>query len=103
MTTQPERHNFRVLESEEKHAGERTRKRRGRAASPRRTRHHYQHGGAPGVWVKTASNTDVNPVVLVATSERVALVESAATFMYDLKNSENDSEIVSALRRRRGR
>ena len=54
-------------------------------------------GDAPGVWVKTASNTDVNPVVLVATSERVALVESAATFMYDLKNSENDSEIVSAL------
>ena len=54
-------------------------------------------GDAPGVWVKTTGNTDVNPVVLVATSERVALVESAATFMYDLKNSENDSEIVSAL------
>ena len=54
-------------------------------------------GNAPGVWVKTTGNTDVNPVVLVATSERVALVESAATFMYDLKNSENDSEIVSAL------
>lgn len=53
-------------------------------------------GDAPGVWVKTTSNMDVNPVVLVATSERVALVESAATFMYDLKNS-NDSEIVSAL------
>jgi hypothetical protein len=54
-------------------------------------------GNAPGVWVKTTGNTDVNPVVLVATSERVALVESADTFMYDLKNSENDSEIVSAL------
>ena len=53
-------------------------------------------GNAPGVWVKTTGNTDVNPVVIVATSERVALVESAATFMYDLKNS-NDSEIVSAL------
>lgn len=53
-------------------------------------------GDAPGVWVKTTGNTGVNPVVLVATSERVALVESAATFMYDLKNS-NDSEIVSAL------
>lgn len=54
-------------------------------------------GDAPGVWVKTTGNTGVNPVVLVSTSERVALVESAATFMYDLKNSENDSEIVSAL------
>jgi hypothetical protein len=53
-------------------------------------------GDAPGVWVKTTGNTDVNPVILVSTSERVALVESAATFMYDLKNS-NDSEIVSAL------
>ena len=54
-------------------------------------------GGAPGAWAKTAGNTDVNPVALVATSEREALVESAATFMYDLKSSENDSEIVSAL------
>ena len=54
-------------------------------------------GDAPGVWVKTTGKTGVNPVVLVSTSERVALVESAATFMYDLKNSENDSEIVSAL------
>lgn len=54
-------------------------------------------GDAAGVWMKTQGDDTNKPVVLVATSERNALVESAATFMYDLKNSENDSEIVSAL------
>lgn len=53
-------------------------------------------GDAAGVWMKTHGDDTNKPVVLVATSERVALVESATTFMYDL-NSENDSEIVSAL------
>lgn len=53
-------------------------------------------GDAAGVWMKTQGDDTNKPAVLVATSERNALVESAATFMYDLKNS-NDSEIVSAL------
>lgn len=54
-------------------------------------------GDAAGVWMKTQGDDTNKPVVLVATSERNALVESATTFMYDLKNAANESEDVSAL------
>lgn len=54
-------------------------------------------GDAAGVWMKTRGDDTNKPVVLVATSERNALVESATTFMYDLKNSANEGEDVSAL------
>lgn len=54
-------------------------------------------GDAAGVWIKTQGDDTNKPVVLVATSDRNALVESATTFMYDLKNSANEGEDVSAL------
>ena len=54
-------------------------------------------GDAAGVWIKTQGDDTNKPVVLVATSERNALVETATTFMYDLKNSANEGEDVSAL------
>lgn len=54
-------------------------------------------GDAAGVWMKTQGDDTDKPVVLVATSERNALVESATTFMYDLKNAANDGEDVSGL------
>lgn len=54
-------------------------------------------GDAAGVWMKTQGDDTNKPVVLVATSERSALVESATTFMYDLKNAANEGEDVSAL------
>ena len=54
-------------------------------------------GDAAGVWMKTRGDDTNKPVVLVATSERNALVETAATFMYDLKNAANEGEDVSAL------
>lgn len=54
-------------------------------------------GDAAGVWIKTQGNDMSKPAVLVATSERNALVETATTFMYDLKNSANEGEDVSAL------
>lgn len=54
-------------------------------------------GDAAGVWMKTQGDDMSNPVVLVATNERNALVETATTFMYDLKNSANEGEDVSAL------
>ena len=52
---------------------------------------------AAGVWMKTQGDDTSKPVVLVATNERNALVETATTFMYDLKNSANEGEDVSAL------
>lgn len=54
-------------------------------------------GDAAGVWMKTQGDDTIKPVVLVATSDRNALVESATTFMYDLKNAANEGEDVSAL------
>lgn len=54
-------------------------------------------GDAAGVWMKTQGDDTNKPVVLVATSERNALVETATTFMYDLKNAANEGEDVSAL------
>lgn len=54
-------------------------------------------GDAAGVWMKTQGDDTNKPVVLVATSERSALVETATTFMYDLKNADNEGEDVSAL------
>lgn len=54
-------------------------------------------GDAAGVWMKTQGNDTNKPAVLVATNERNALVETATTFMYDLKNSANEGEDVSAL------
>lgn len=54
-------------------------------------------GDAAGVWIKTQGDDTNKPVVLVATSERNALVETATTFMYDLKNAANEGEDVSAL------
>lgn len=54
-------------------------------------------GDTAGVWIKTQGDDTNKPVVLVATSERNALVETATTFMYDLKNSANEGEDVSAL------
>jgi hypothetical protein len=54
-------------------------------------------GDAAGVWIKTQGDDTNKPVVMVATSERNALVETATTFMYDLKNSANEGEDVSAL------
>ena len=54
-------------------------------------------GDAAGVWMKTQGDDTNKPAVLVATSERNALVESATTFMYDLKNAANEGEDVSAL------
>lgn len=54
-------------------------------------------GDAAGVWMKTQGDDTNKPVVLVATNERNALVETATTFMYDLKNSGNEGEDVSAL------
>ena len=54
-------------------------------------------GDAAGVWIKTQGDDTNKPVVLVATSERNALVETATTFMYDLKNSANEGEDVFAL------
>lgn len=54
-------------------------------------------GDAAGVWMKTQGDDTNKPVVLVATNERNALVETATTFMYDLKNSANEGEDVSAL------
>ena len=54
-------------------------------------------GDAAGVWIKTQGDDTNKPVVLVATSERNALVETATTFMYDLKNAANEVEDVSAL------
>lgn len=54
-------------------------------------------GDAAGVWIKTQGDDTNKPVVLVATSERNALVETATTLMYDLKNSANEGEDVSAL------
>lgn len=54
-------------------------------------------GEASGVWIKTQGDDTNNPVVLVATSERNALVETATTFMYDLKNAANEGEDVSVI------
>lgn len=54
-------------------------------------------GDAAGVWMKTQGDDMNKPVVLVVTSERNALVETATTFMYDLKNADNEGEDVSAL------
>lgn len=54
-------------------------------------------GDAAGVWMKTRGDDTNKPVVLVAASERNALVETATTFMYDLKNAANECEDVSAL------
>lgn len=54
-------------------------------------------GDAAGVWMKTQGDDMSKPAVLVATNERNALVEKATTFMYDLKNSANEGEDVSAL------
>lgn len=54
-------------------------------------------GDAAGVWMKTQGDDMSKPVVLVATDKRNALVETATTFMYDLKNSANEGEDVSAL------
>lgn len=54
-------------------------------------------GDAAGVWMKTQGDDTNKPVVLVATSERNALVETATTFMYDLKNAAEEGEDVSAL------
>lgn len=54
-------------------------------------------GDAAGVWMKTQGDDMSKPAVLVATDKRNALVETATTFMYDLKNSANEGEDVSAL------